>query len=144
MDLKNRVVVRYRNGQTLKGFTLDFTPNKETFHVADYRDERKVTEVSTKDLKAVFFVKTFEGDRLHDGAYTPESFDKVGGMKLKVTFFDNEVLYGTSNAYTPNRKGFFILPADQSGNNERVYVVSAAATGIALIQAPTAPALVRR
>ena len=61
--LKNRVVVRYRDGRRMKGFTWDFLPTKEVFHVADEKDEKKISEVSTRDLKAVFFVKTFDGDK---------------------------------------------------------------------------------
>lgn len=139
MDLKNRVVIRYRDGRKLKGFTWDFLPNKEVFHVADEHDERKISEVSVRDLKAVFFVKTFDGNKAHKPAYTLESFRKVPGLKLKVTFQDGEVLYGTTNAYAPGRKAFFLLPADKSGNNERVYVFADAATDVELVKqdAPT-------
>ena len=37
---------------------------------------------------------------------------------------DGEVLYGTTNGYTPGRRTFFLLPADKKGNNERVCVFS--------------------
>jgi hypothetical protein len=127
MDLKNRVVVHYRTGRLLKGFTWDFMPTKESFHLADVADERKITEIPVKDLKAVFFVKSFEGDRKHEPDYTLESFRSIPGIKLKVCFSDGETLYGTSNAYSPARKGFFLLPADTSGNNERVFIVTDAA-----------------
>ena len=130
MELKNRVVIRYRDGRKQKGYTWDFLPNKEVFHVADEHDERKILEVSTRDLKAVFFVKTFEGNRLHKPDYTLEAFRKVPGLKLKVTFEDGEVLYGTTNAYAPGRKAFFLLPADKKGNNERVYVLAEATKSI--------------
>ncbi len=145
MDIKNRVVVRYKDGRKLKGFTWDFTPNKESFHIADATDERKITEVLTKDLKAVFFVRTFDGNRLHQAEYTLESFRKVAGLKLKVTFLDGEVLYGTSNAYAPGRKGFFLLPADKKGNNERVFIVAESAKSVEQIQHDAGqPSLARR
>ena len=135
MLLKNRVVVRYRDGRKLKGYTFDFTPGKEIFHVADEKDERKVTEISTAELKAIFFVRTFEGNRLHKDDYTLEAFQKVPGIKLKVTFQDGEVVYGNANGYGPGRKGFFLLPADRKGNNERVDVVAEAAKSIEQVQA---------
>jgi len=124
MEIKNRVVVGYKNGKRLKGFTFDFTPGKEIFHVTDPQDDRKITEVSTNDLKAVFCVKTFEGDRRRKSDYALENLKKVPGLKLKVTFLDGEVLYGTTNGYTPGRRNFFLLPADKNGNNERVCVFS--------------------
>ncbi len=130
MQLKNRIVIRYRDGRKLKGYTWDFVPNKEIFHVADADDERKITEVNTKELKAVFFVRTFDGNRLHKPDYTLEAFSRVPGLKLKVVFSDNEVVYGTTNAYTSGRKGFFLLPADKKGNNERVYVLAEATKSI--------------
>lgn len=132
--LKNRVVVRYRDGRKLKGFTWDFLPTKDVFHVADEKDEKKISEISTRDLKAVFFVKTFEGDKNRQPGYSLESFRKIPGLKLKVTFFDGEVLYGTTNAYAPGRKAFFLLPADKSGNNDRVYVFAEATSGIEPVQ----------
>ena len=132
--LKNSVVVRYRDGRKLKGFTWDFLPTKEVFHVADEKDEKKISEISTKELKAVFFVRTFEGDKNHQPEYSLESFRKIPGLKLKVTFFDGEVLYGTTNAYAPGRKAFFMLPADKAGNNERVYVFADATNSIEPVQ----------
>jgi hypothetical protein len=140
MHLKNRVVVRYRDGRKLKGFTWDFVPQKEIFHISDEQDERKITEVAAKELKAVFFVRTFAGNRLHKPDYTLEAFARVPGLKLKVTFEDGEVLYGTTNAYSSGRKGFFLLPADRRGNNERVYVFAESTKSIEPMQAAPAAA----
>ena len=142
--LKNRVVVRYRDGRKLKGFTWDFVPTKDVFHIADEKDEKKITEIATKELKAVFFVRTFEGDKNHQPAYSLESFKKVQGLKLRVTFFDGEILYGTTNAYSPGRKAFFMLPADKAGNNERVYVFADATDVIEPVQQDTAASVLTR
>lgn len=134
MHLKNRVVVRYRDGGKLKGFTWDFVPHKEIFHLSDSEDERKISEVAVRDLKAIFFVRTFAGNRLHKPDYTLEAFARVPGLKLKVVFEDGEVLYGTTNAYSAGRKGFFLMPADRRGNNERVYVFSDATKSVEPVQ----------
>jgi hypothetical protein len=126
VQIKSKVVVRYRNGRVLKGYTLDFMPNKDVFHVIDPRDESSVTEVYTCDQKAVFYVKTFEGnpDRPGPPDFSEESLASVPGLKLKVTFDDGEVMFGTTNGYAPGRSGFFVFPADKTSNNERVYVFS--------------------
>lgn len=123
--VENRVVVRFRDGRMVKGYTYDFNPNKDTFHVTDAHNEKEVTEVSTPLMKAVFFVKTFEGDKDHPDPedFSQESLKNIPGLKVKVTFFDGEVMYGSSHGYSPQRKGFFVFPADKTINNDRVFVI---------------------
>lgn len=132
MALANRVVVRTRDKRRIRGFTWDFAPNRETFHVVDPFDETKVEELALSDLKAVFYVKSFVGEPGRKGPppFTKESFAGVPGLKLKITFLDGEVMYGTTNGYQPNRAGFFVLPADPDSNNERVYVITAATKSV--------------
>jgi hypothetical protein len=55
------------------------------------------------------------------------------GVKIMVEFKDGEVLAGTTTGYDPKRWGFFILPADHDSNNERCYVVIAAAKYIRIL-----------
>jgi hypothetical protein len=109
----------------LKGYTHDFTPLKEIFHVIseEGKGEERISEVKTADLKAIFFVKSLEGNK----AYAEKKqFDEVGnpplgGLKIKVRFADGEVISGTSHGYGAERKGFFITPVDPRSNNERVF-----------------------
>ena len=129
MAFKNRVVVRCADGRVLKGFTFDFVPNKEGFHLVDSEDERKVTAIKVGDLKAVFFVKSFTGNKDRKPSAVP-NWGRSGGHRLKVTFRDGEVVYGEATAYTPGRKGFFMVPADEGDNNERVYVFTDATQSV--------------
>ena len=143
MGTRNKVVVATRDKQRIKGFTWDFVPNRDTFHVADPDDEHKIAELSFSDLKAVFFVKSLEGiPGRPSPTFSEESLEGVPGLKIKVTFVDGEVMFGTTNGYQPGRKGFFVMPADKMGNNERVYVIAAAAQSVDTWR--TAPAAVRR
>ena len=118
----NKVVVHSLTGRLLKGTTQDFFPNRPTFHVLPM-DGSPAMEVRVKQLKAVFFVKDLCGDPSHvDQAV----FDRSAhGRKMEVTFNDGEVLLGTTLNYQPNGHGFFLAPADSTGNNLRVYVISA-------------------
>jgi hypothetical protein len=34
-------------------------------------------------------------------------------------------MYGSTHGYAPERKGFFIFPADKESNNERAFVIVA-------------------
>ncbi|MBN2283635.1 MAG: hypothetical protein JXO48_07070 [Deltaproteobacteria bacterium] len=120
---KNKIVARYKDGSILKGQTVDFFPNKSTFHVEPL-DGTAVKEMQIEDLKAVFFVKDFEGNREHKKSYT----DTVvgGGRKIKITFFDGEEIIGFTLGYSSERQGFIVTPADLKGNNERIYIVKSA------------------
>jgi hypothetical protein len=128
----NRVVARFRDGRIVKGYTYDFAPDKGFFHVTDAEDDKKVVEVSVALMKAVFFVKTFEGYRDHGESedLARESLEKTPGLKMKVTFTDGEVMAGSTHVYDPERIGFFIFPADKETNNERVFVVRESAESV--------------
>jgi hypothetical protein len=126
--VRNRIVLHFQDKTMLKGYTHDFTPLREKFHLISEQEEDKgnVYEIRCSDLKAVFFVKTLSGDRDYN---EKKSFDDVDaaalrGLKVKVEFPDGEVIRGTSFGYSRNRKGFFIVPIDPDSNNERIYVVT--------------------
>jgi hypothetical protein len=75
-------------------------------------------------LKAVFFVRDFEGDAGHIDCQTADGNGR--GRKIAVTFMDDEVIVGKTLNYRPAGGGFFIEPIDKKSNNQRVFVVSAA------------------
>ena len=124
----NRVVVRFADGRILKGTTADFFPNKDSFHVSVEAapDGDKPLEVNTQDLKALYFVKDFEGNPQHEEGNQFDPSRPSAGRQIKVVFNDGEVLVGTTTGYQPKRPGFFVIPADASSNNERCYIVAAA------------------
>jgi hypothetical protein len=131
--IETKVVVHFRDGKIVKGYSYDFTPNKDTFHVSRARDETKIMEVSMSLVKAVFFVKSFEGNRAHETheefSMQNFKFDDVS-LKVRVDFLDGEVMYGMTHGYAPNRKGFFVFPADKDTNNQRVFVIREATASV--------------
>jgi hypothetical protein len=131
----NKVVVRFADGRILNGFTNDFTPAKDHFHLAqaDAPPGSKQVDVQTKDLKALFFVKEFAGDPQHERSKDFDPSHPLGGRKIRVLFKDGETMVGTTQGYQPGRPGFFLVPADPKSNNERCYVVSGATQEIAFI-----------
>ena len=50
---------------------------------------------------------------------------------MKVTFSDGEEIIGYASSYSPDRSGFFLVPADLKGNNERIFVVMSSSTQVA-------------
>ena len=125
--MQNTVVVHFPDGALLKGVTNNFFPNKEKFHLA-VRDTGEVREVSLAGLKAVFFVKSFDGDADYQ---EPAEMERTGfGKKIRVDFSDGESLMGYSQGYSAGRPGFFVFPADPASNNDRIYVVTTATESV--------------
>ena len=122
-----KVVARYVNGKRVKGFSQDFFPNKDRFHVYPAaKPSGEAAEVLLKELKAVFFVQDFAGNSLYNERKKYIEGEKPSGRKVEVTFMDGEVLVGTTLGYDPSRPGFFLFPADPKSNNIRVFAVSTA------------------
>lgn len=121
-----KIVVRYKDGRLLKGFTHDFHPTRAQFAIwpSINAPAHEGIQVPIAGLKAVFFVRDFRGD----AEYVEEKrFEEGGhGRRIEVTFFDGEVLVGTTLSYSPEGQGFFLLPADPRTNNVRVFVVTSA------------------
>jgi hypothetical protein len=131
----NKVVVRLADGNIIKGVTTDFFPGKDIFHVSveNALNGTKPIEISTRNMKAVFFVKDFAGNPQHVKQNEFDPTHPPVGRRIKVVFKDGEVLVGTTTGYQPERPGFFIIPADASSNNERCYVIAAATQEISFI-----------
>ena len=125
LEIKKKVIVRFRDRRIVTGGTHNFKSNREIFHVTGIHDEKKIIEIPMSQLKAVFFVETLEKnkDRLSPEDFSLESVNDVIGPKVKITFSDGEVMYGTIRGYTPHMKGFFIFPADKESNNKRAFVI---------------------
>lgn len=120
------VVARFADGRVLKGTTQDFAPNKSVFHLCLWGEaSARGIAVPMGTLKALFFVKTFDGNKGH-----VENLDiakaKGQGRKIVVTFNDGEVVAGFTTGYAKDKQGFFVIPADPASNNARIYVVTAA------------------
>ena len=121
--MQNTVVVRYTDKTMLKGTTCDFFPTKDTFHVVE-NGTGQTKEVHITGIKAVFFVKTYDGDK--NRTDTLKSERKGLGKKIMVSFKDGEILLGYATSYSNAAVGFFVFPADPDSNNDRIFVVNAA------------------
>ena len=120
-----KIVIRFADGKMLKGYTNDFFPKKPSFHVGKSPSE-KGSRVSVNDLKAVFFVKDFDGNPYYDDSKEFSEDETYLGRRVEVTYRDGEVMVGTVLGYNPERPGFFMEPSDEQSNNAKVFVVSAA------------------
>jgi hypothetical protein len=133
--MSNKIVVKYKDGKIVKGWSTDFGPNKETFHLHPLEEYGKdILEIEIPFLKAVFFVKDYKGDKDYKKVRTFESQSQgvPSQRKIVIIFKDGENFYGTTHSYDPERKGFFVYPIDPKDNNDRVFVVNPAVNSVKL------------
>lgn len=126
----NKVVVHYKNGKILKGTTADFLPKRPMFHlIIGGIQSEEVKEILVNELKAVFFVKDFIGNKNYREMKAfgdrPRS-----GKRIKAMFTDGEAIFGYSHVINFDQPGFFFVPADLNCNNDRVFAVFSSLTNL--------------
>jgi hypothetical protein len=129
----NRVVVALLDGTRVKGFVYSFSAREPhfTLYPSEKRDDSYARFVEIAECKAIFFVRSHEGNReARDRSRKEEAKAeakpeaRVRGQKMRIVFRDGEELLASSEAYSPARQGFFAYPLDPKSNNQRIYVVN--------------------
>ncbi len=118
---RDRFIAHFTDGRIFKGSTQDLAPDKPSFslRLADSGERRMIL---LTDLKAVFAVKSFEGNSRRQDSQEGE---RPGyGKKIRVLFKDGEEIVGYTNGYSPERPAFFLFPVDTESNNHRILVVN--------------------
>lgn len=125
--MQNMIVLHFLDGKIMKGFTGDFFPNKNLFHITD-KETGEIFKIDISQLKGIFFVKSFEGNRNYKER---QDVERPGlGKKVKIHFKDGETIIGYTSGYSPDRNGFFLFPSDPMSNTEKVFVVKTATNEI--------------
>jgi len=124
----SKIVARFQSGRILKGYTQNFFPNKPLFHLTPQEgsEMKGPVEVPVDQLKAIFFVRDFVGNRAFKEKNQPAPGEKPLGRLFEVTFKDGEKMVGTTSGYDPKRPGFFLFPVDKETNNSKAYIVASA------------------
>jgi len=140
---KERVVCRFSSGRMLKGYLREFSPGMPEVTVEDSADG-SVVSVSIDDLKAIFFVRTFQGDQEYREKKT-YGISRSRGNRVFIKFKDGESLVGFLEGEVPwkrgfflsrkemNMQGFFLLPVDEDANNIKVFVVASAVSDVTVV-----------
>lgn len=131
-----KVVIQF-GSRTIKGYLespawntieelLSNAPQRtlETFRIRRL-DTNEIEVVSIKDVKAVFYVNSFEGDPVRNHINFHTRAPIVHGIWMRFQFRDGEVMEGivyNSIRYLVD-PGFFVLPTDPGSNNKLVYVL---------------------
>lgn len=126
-DLR-KVVIRYAEGTLLRGYVSSadeaalWSGQAESAVVQTIDGKR--AEIRPEEIKAVFFVKSFEGspDYSEFKVFTNRPSGK--GVWVRVHFQDGEIMEGVApnclNTYT--KSAFYMTPPDPGSNNQAVLV----------------------
>jgi hypothetical protein len=115
-----KVVVHYQDGTLLRGHTRFFFHEQD--HVEVTPQDGETCNVDLKRVKAVFFVKDFQGDPSYGERKEFAADSPTFGDGVRIVFADGEILLGRAMGYRPEEKGFYLQPADPRSNNKMIFV----------------------
>ncbi|MFI5293415.1 MAG: DUF6982 domain-containing protein [Thermodesulfovibrionales bacterium] len=140
---QERSVVRFNDGSILKGYLRVFSPDIDEVVLREVKTD-EVRTLRVDDMKAVFFVKSFEGDFDYREKKS-YGIRKPTGNRVFVKFKDGERLVGFLDGKVPwekgfflsrkenDGKGFFLLPVDEDTNNIKVFVISSSVDDVTVV-----------
>lgn len=124
------VVIQF-GGRTVKGYSnrADW-PTQEELAVFQQTPpiqmlgSTAVQRIPLQGVKAIFFVKSFEG-KWHDDLRFHDHLPAQDCIWVRATFQDGEVIEGliTNDAHHVLQPGFYMFPIDPEGNNLLMYVL---------------------
>lgn len=134
---KHRVVVNLLDGTVVKGYlettvptdlaTLLENPSRKfpTQLNLSRADDSRPVNIDLSKAKAVFFVKSFDGDKVKNPVRFYGNGPAVHGIWVEVRFKDGEVVEGVihNSLHHLVEEGFLLSPSDPDGNNEVIYVL---------------------
>ncbi len=146
MENIDRVVIRYLDGKVLKGLARGFSIDADEFLLEEAVTGNEL-RVPLGELKAVFFVRSLEGDPAHRERKLFGARKDAGqlGKKIYIKFKDGENIYGFYRGDIPwkqgyfvtephsSARGFFVAPTDSESNNIRIFVVGTSIKDITVI-----------
>jgi len=128
--MEEKVVAHLKNGKTLRGLTQDFHPGADSFHLLPSEGGGMPTSIRLEELKALFYVKEWGAARRSVERAKKFAMESSLGKKTVVEFLDGEKIWGFSQGYSRDKKGFYFYPADPGENNTRIFIVNAAVKDI--------------
>lgn len=143
MERMEKVVVRFNSGKILKGYLEDFTAYTDVVVIQEVETDKE-HGIPIHELKAIFFVKTFQGNSSRSDKKAFGIRENIG-RKVYIRFNDSESMMGYLEGEIPwekgfylskpasSLKGFFLVPVDADSNNKKVFVVSSSIKDITLM-----------
>lgn len=128
MEEKRKVILRKLNGEVVKGY-VEGTPDLltvEDVSISSLTEEK--IKVPKRDVKALFFVRKFSGDKEYSEVKFFESQPKIDGLWVRLHFLDSEAIEGivANTIKFLIEDGFYLKPPDPNSNNRLMFVVKSA------------------
>lgn len=137
---KSKIILRMQDGSVVRGYFLPPEPTdlevlvekspsslREMLNASCIREDGTKLDVEWSDLKAVFFVSSFKGDRTQNKVRFYGNGPMIESIWVEITFGDGEVIEGcidNSLRHLQN-DGFFLRPSSPDTNNLLIYVEKA-------------------
>jgi hypothetical protein len=121
--MEQKIVVNMRGGAVHKGVTHDFSPKQDSFHVLPAEGGGVPVRVQMSDMKAMFWVKDYLGNRDFVARRDFDPGRAEEGRRAILTFADGETMWGVVTEDDPAVPGFFFVPSDERDNNVKIFVV---------------------
>jgi hypothetical protein len=121
--MEQKIVVNMTSGVVHKGFTHDFSPKRETFHVLPAEGGGLPVRINIDDMKAMFWVKDYLGNREFVARREFDAARAAEGRRAILTFSDGETMWGAVTEDDPSLPGFYFVPSDERDNNLKIFVV---------------------
>jgi hypothetical protein len=121
--MAQKLVARFLDGRVLKGTSHDVAASRPRFHLRP-EDGGPPQEVELSALKALFFVRSFEGDAERNESTVPAPDDPRarGARVVAARFEDGEEIVGLTIRFPPITPYYFLTPVDTQSNNVRILV----------------------
>jgi len=117
-----RVVVRFSDGSSLKGYGDNFLPGETELLVQEV-ETAAIHTVKLESVKAIYFVKEFMTDsQMSHRKPSSLLYQAIPGRKVRVEFADGEALDGVATLQAAPTHGFFLTPLNPNSNNLQIYV----------------------
>ena len=122
---RQKLVAHLRDGEVLKGYSSDFDPQAEAFHLMSLEQPVPSSRrIEVDALKALFFVKTWgrpPGSTRRQYRFGVGGMLQEPGKRVVVRFHDGERIWGYALS-EDEALGFYLIPADPEDNNIKLFV----------------------
>ena len=129
-----KVVVRRLDHELIKGF-VDTASYLKPNAIELLDCQGRVLAVPLAEIKAVFFVREFDGNSQRSERKLFQSRPRLVGLWVQLTFKDKEILEGLlpGNLTELSPEGFLLTPADLNSNNLKIFVPRSALSDITVL-----------
>lgn len=140
---QHKVVITGQDGRVIRGYcpleTLDDPsllggdPGSQVCRLLEacVAEDGSKLDIGGQQVKAVFFVSSFDGNRDHEPVRFYSSGPEPQSIWVEIVFRDGEVIEGCiqNTLHHLQDDGFFLTPSSPQSNNLVIYVNKAAISG---------------